>query len=114
MFKEDEAETFYFQLNFLHPSFQFNMEVESDSALSFLDVLVERNEESFITSVYRKITGLYTNWNSFVPKSQKLNLISTLAHGALICFSCRLDREMENIYRIFRDNGYPANIVKRT
>lgn len=29
-------------------------------------------------------------------------------------FSCRLDREMENIYRIFQDNGYPENIVKRT
>lgn len=89
-------------------------EEECDSSLPFLNVLVERKDDSFITSVYRKriFTGLYTR-NSFVPKSRKLNLIFTLAHRVLIC-SCKLDCEMENIDSIFRDNTCLENVIKRT
>lgn len=66
------------------------MEEECDLFLPFLDVLVEwKDVFVFITSVYRKPTfnGLYTNWNSFVPKSQNLNLIPTLAHQVLMMYS---------------------------
>lgn len=93
------------------------MQVESDLALPFLDVLEERKEMLFIISVHRKptFTGLYTNWNSFVPKSFKINLISTLVHGALmICFPCRFDKEIETIYSLFSDNRYPESVIKRT
>lgn len=53
--------------------------------------------------VYRKpkFIGLYANWNTFVPKSRKINLISTLIHRALIICSFRLDQILENIHRIF-------------
>lgn len=69
-----------------------------------------------MTGFYRKptFTAVYTNWNTFVPKSQKLNQIPALAHCALTaCSPCRLDREMANIYSTFRDNGYLKNVVMR-
>lgn len=49
------------------------------SCIAFLDVLVKQKEESFITTVYQKptFTGLYMNWNSFITKSYKINLISS-------------------------------------
>ena len=53
------------------------MEDENNGELPFLDVLVERRDSSFLTSVHRKrtFTGLYLSWHSFAPRSMKLNLI---------------------------------------
>lgn len=113
----DDKEAFHVQPNSLHPSIQFTFKVENDLAFLFLDVLLERKESSFITCVYRTptFTGLYTNWNPFVSKSRKMNLISTLVHHALMrCSPCRFDKEIEIIYSIFSDNGYPENVIKRT
>lgn len=63
LFLSVEAVDFHLQLISLQPSFRFTMEVESDTALHFSDMLVELEEGSFIASVYRRptFTGLYTN-----------------------------------------------------
>ena len=69
-------------LNRLHSSLSFTMEEESNGQLPFFDVLVERGDSSFLTSVYRKptFTGLYLNWHSFAPTSWKFNLIRCLSY----------------------------------
>lgn len=76
------ANAIHTQLNSLHLSLQFTMEMENRCTLSILDVLVERKVDLFITSDYRKSTFAdpYTNWHSFVPNSCKINLISNLIH----------------------------------
>lgn len=81
---------------------------------AFSDVLVECKCGLFITNVCRKptFTCLYTNWYYFVPKSRKINLISTLISRALICSPCRLDLELENIHCDFCNTGYPANFIQ--
>lgn len=69
----------------------------------------------FIISIYLKptFTGLYTNWNSFVPVPRKINLISTLVHRALmICAPCTLNQEPEKIRCIFINNCFPINVLK--
>ena len=107
---------FFNSLNGLHPSLGFTMEREQNEALPFLDVLVQRREKEYITSIYRKktFTGLYINWHSFCPLSRKINLIKTLAHRALmICSDCTLGGELQNISDILLDNGYPKNIIDR-
>lgn len=111
-----DAEAFHAQLNTLHSSHQFTIEVRSGRALLFLDMLVKRREGSLITGVYQKttFTDFYTKWNSFVPKSRKINLISTVVHRVLMKGSCKFDQEIVNIYDIFCDNGYPENVIKRT
>ena len=67
---EDECDLFLDSLNSLHPSLRFTFEKESNLALPFLDVLVEKSPSKFITSIYRKptFTGLYLRWNSFSPR----------------------------------------------
>lgn len=108
----EDAEVFHVQLSSLHPSSPFIVEVVSNIALPFLDVLAEGKEGSFIIGVYRKSTstGLYTNWNSFVPKPRKISLFSNLVHRALmICSPDKFDKETENIYSIFNDNGMPSS-----
>ena len=57
-------------LNGFHRNIQFTYEVETDSKISFLDVLVIRDSNNNInTTVYRKSTNndIYLNWESFAP-----------------------------------------------
>ena len=62
---ETEACKFFSNLNRLHISLWFNLEKESNSTLSFLDVLVYKEDSCFLTGVYRKptFTGLYIHWD---------------------------------------------------
>ena len=50
------------KLNSVRPSIKFTMELEEDGKLPFLDVMVTRNEDRLVTSVYRKTqTGTSTS-----------------------------------------------------
>ena len=111
---EDDCNTFLSQLNSLHPSLRFTYEKESNRSLPFLDVLVERTDSKFLTSIYRKptFTGQYLRWNSFSPRKRKINLIGTLVHRAvMICSKSRLDSELTKIRSILLQNGYPENVI---
>jgi hypothetical protein len=86
-------------------------------ALSFLDVLVERQPSiGFETRKYRKetFTGLLTKWDSFVPKRYKYNAISTMAYRATII--CSTYKALHDEFDIIRDlalqNGYPVAFVE--
>jgi len=57
---EDDCNAFISHLNSLHPSLRFTHEKESNHSLPFLDVLVERRDCEFSTSVYRKPT--FIDW----------------------------------------------------
>ena len=106
--------SFFDKLNQLYSSLTFTIEEENNGQLPFLDVLVERCDSSFLTSVYRKptFTGLYLNWHSFAPKSRKLNLIRCFSYRALnICSDCKIENELKVIKDIFIDNGYPEKVI---
>ena len=77
---EQDALMFFDYINARHPSIRFTMEKEIDKKLSFLDILLDNNHPSIITSVYRKktFTGLLTNYFSFAPLNYKLGLVRTL------------------------------------
>ena len=111
---EVDCEEFLCHLNSLHPSLRFTFEKECDNCLPFLDVLVEKHDTEFITSVYRKptFTGQYLRWNSFNPRKQKISLITTLVHRALIiCSKGKFSIELDNIRSIMAENGYPDHVV---
>ena len=71
-------------LNSQHTNISFTYEKETNNSLNFLDVLVERKDNAFFTSVYRKptFTGLGLRYDSFLPNSYKNNLIQCLIHRA--------------------------------
>ena len=113
--KEDECDLFLDSLNSLHPSLHFTFEKESNLALPFLDVFVEKSPSKFITSIYWKptFTSQYLRWNSFSPRKRKTNLILTLAHRALaICSPERLPLELDKIKFILQNNGYLEHVIK--
>ena len=93
----NNALLFFDKLNNLHSSLSFTMEEETINKLPFLDVLVERCDFSFLTSVYRKpsFTGLYLSWKSSAPRSRKLNSIKCLSFRALkMCCDSKIVDEL--------------------
>ena len=111
---EEDSNTFFIHLNSLYPSLRFTYEKNSNRSLPFLDMLVERHDLEFLTSVYRKpiFTGQYLRWNFFSPQKRKINLIGTLVHRAfMICFKSKLDPELGKIRSILLENGYPEHAI---
>ena len=117
MFRDkDECDKMFKAINAIHPSIEFTMETEVNNTLPFLDVLVERTKDKFITSVYRKstFTGQYVNFQSFCNRKRKRNLIQTLYDRAVrICSPETLDKEIEKIANILQENGYPKKLIER-
>ena len=114
---EDECTSFLDVLNSMHSALKFTFEKEENDQHPLLDVLVEKSNEGFLTSVFRKptFTGQYFRWDSFGPTKRKTNLIETLVHRALIiCSKSKLQHELENISSILRNNGYPESIIQIT
>ena len=83
----------------------------------FGDALVHRDKHNFYTSIYRKttFTGDYIAFNSYSPIKQKINLINSLTYRAIKIYSERyLKSELENVRNIFKDLGYPLDIIDST
>ena len=111
---EEDCNTFLTHLNSIHPLLCFIYEKKSNHSLPFLDVLVERHNLEFQTSVYRKptFTSQYLSWNSFSPQKLKINLIGTLVHRAfMICSKSKLDPELGKICLILLENGHPEHSI---
>ena len=53
---EEECTSFLDALNSMHLALKFTFKKEENDQLSFLDVLVEKSNEGFLTSVFRKPT----------------------------------------------------------
>lgn len=101
-------------LNNLQPTLKFKMEVENKNTLPFLGVLLAKSYISFVTSLYRNptFTGLYLRWDSFSPKSRKINPIKTLNHRALmICSESKLNAGLKKITGIFLTNDNPESVI---
>jgi hypothetical protein len=80
----EQLQNFLSHLNSLKPSIQFTMEIESDSAVPILDVLVIRKETVLATKVYKKPThtGRYLNFKSNYLLHVKRSLVQSLHSGA--------------------------------
>ena len=106
------VELFLNYLNSKHPNIEFTSEVEIDGKISFLDILIERKNGYFSTSVFRKktYTGLGLNYLSFSAHLFKVNSIGTLINRAYnICSDyCNFDNEMKFLHDYFVKNSYPS------
>ena len=68
-------------LNSLHSAIKLTKENEENNQISFLDVLIKRNYNKFITSIFRKpFIGQYLNFQSYCSKRKKIGMIKTLFH----------------------------------
>ena len=93
----------------------FRSETENDSKINFLDITVEKKDGTFETSVYRKPTfsGLYMNFESFLPLEYKIGLVRTLLHrGFELCSRMNsFHKELEFLKAILLKNGYGKSFL---
>ena len=111
---EEECNEFFSHLNSLHSLLCFTFEKKCNWTLLFLDALVEKNNHQFVTSIYKKSTSTnrYICWDCFCPIKQKINLISTLVHTALVmCSKSTFQNELINICLILINNDYPEVVM---
>ena len=103
--------------NTKHKNINFTFECEKDDMLSFLDVNVYRSDNKLVTSIHRKDTfsGVYTNFNSFIPIEYKCGLVLTLLHRAFVITSSfkGISDEILKLKEILYSNGYPSKFVDR-
>ena len=104
-------------LNQQHANITFTNEIERNGKLPFLDVDISRSESKFAASVYRKptFTGLFTNFNSFIPLTYKQNLVSCLIHRIFnLCSSYEnFHTQLEVVRKVFNSNGFPSHMFDR-
>ena len=113
---ENHVKKFHKYINTRHKNMTFTFEVEKNNSLAFLDVLVTR-DVTFVTSLYRKPTfsGLYSNFESFMPDSYKKGLIFTLLHRAFVlcCNWNTFHTEVCFLKDIFKKNLFPESFTDR-
>ena len=113
----EHVDHFLSYLNSRHGSINFTVETEKEGCLSFLDVKVSRENDQFVTDVYRKPTfsGIFTNYHSFVFKRYKTGLVYTLFYRCFrICSSWeKVVSEIERLKTILSKNKYPKHILDR-
>ena len=113
----DHADKFKEYLSSKHPNINFSIEKEKDSCLPFLDINIFHENEKFATNVYRKktLSGVYTNFKSFIPETYKIGLIKSLLFR---CFSLCSDfikfhHEIDELKSILYKNSYPRDLIDK-
>ena len=113
--RQEQCLQFVHYLNQKHPSIKFTIEMENNCKLSFLDVTVNRINNIFETSLFRKpsFTGLGSNFFSFCPLIFKVNALKTLLYRAFhICSSYQaLHLELTFLTKYFCQNSFPNKLV---
>ena len=117
LFKDpSHAPLFHNYINSKHPNIRFTIDRECQNHLPFLDCNVNRKNNCFDISVYRKNTfsGLGLSFFSFCSFNFKVNSIKTLlARAYSICSTYQNFHEELVFLRIFfKNNGYPINLFE--
>ena len=78
----ESADSFREYMSSKHQNINFTIGKENVGSLSFLDIKICCENSKFVTSVYRKrpFSGVFTNYESFIPTYQKRGLLHTLLH----------------------------------
>ena len=114
----DLVDSVHIHLNSIDNNIQFTVEKESDGQLPFLDILLTREENGFVsTSVYCKTTHTdqYLNFESHHPAAHKRAVVQTLLHRADALSSSGVSRaEVEkHMTKALQRNGYPISFIRR-
>jgi len=99
---EEQASRFFDFLNSIHGSTKFDMEMEEDGKLSFLDTVVSKTSNGVpdvSTKVKATDKGLLYDFCSFIPDKYKQNLVCCLVYRVYMIASS-YDNFDHNIKRL--------------
>ena len=113
--KSDLPELVHF-LNNLKPSIKFQIEVEEDGKLPFLDLLIRRVSGSLRFSIHRKAahTNRYLHRHSSHPEGVFKGLVQSLSKRAqMICSGEDLEKEKKLVVGSLQANGFSGAECRR-
>ena len=101
----------------IEPSIKFTVEEKRVGQLTFLDVLLRRDESKISTSVYRKAshTNQYLSFRSHHPTAHKVAFVRTLMTRAENLSSSGVEQTEEEkcITDALRGNDYPSGFIQK-
>ena len=81
-----------------------------------LYINIFREKRKFVTKVYRKktVSGVYTNFNSFIPETYKTGLIESLLLRCrnLCSYFVKFHHKINILKSIFYKNSYPRDFAE--
>ena len=87
--KTDLAE-YVLSINSFHHNIEFPYETEVNSKLTFLDILLLKEDQNITPTVYKKVkkskSDTSLNWNSFCRQSLKREALTSLVQRAHLTF----------------------------
>ena len=101
-------------LNRVRPTIKFTVEQEEDGAFPFVDTLIRRREDgSLDVSLYRKPThtNRYLHFESHHPTHMKRVVRCLHDRAREISTQDNLQKEVDHLARVLKQNGYPANFI---
>ena len=85
---------------------------------TFLDIKINRHNQQFKTSVYRKpiFSDVLTHYESYVDQTYKKSLIDTLLFRcfSIWCGYTSFHLEIKNLSEILKKNSYPSRIIEQS
>ena len=116
LFESSEpADSFREYMSSKHQNINFTVEKKDAGLFSFLNVKICRKNGKFVTSFYRKPTfsGVFTNYESFIPTYRKRGLLNTLLHKSfsIRCNFKTFHFEIDHSKTILIKNNYPVNFI---
>ena len=98
-----------------HKNIAVTSEIEENYSLSFLDVKISREKNKNVTSVFRKhtVSGIFTNFESFIFKFYKCSLIDTLSYSRFsLCSNMeKFHEEIGTLKSVFKSSVYTKNFI---
>ena len=108
---KDYVKKFLRYVNSRPCNIQFTCEEKSNDKILFLDISITRGNSKLVTLLYRKKTfsGVYMNYNSFLPTNYKKGLINTLLFQPYnICANYSiLHNKIKYLKAIWQKNSFP-------
>ena len=113
--KKDHIKKCLRYINSRHRNIKFTCGEEKDTKTSLLDISISRNNNALETSIFRTFSGVYTNFNSFLPTECKRGLMHTLLYRTYnICSSyLQIHEEINHLKSVWQKNSFPEAAVQR-
>ena len=114
--RKGSTEQLLHHLNEVRLTIKFTVEQEEGRTLLFLDTLLRSREDgSLDISIYRKPTHTdhYLHFESNHPTHVKRGVVRCLHDRAreIISTQDNLQKEVDHLARVLKQNGYPANFI---
>jgi len=107
---------FSYYLNRQHPNIKFTYELEEDTSLPFLDILVTHVENSSVTNLYWRKPSLVYTLILIVFHRFSIKLISFLFLSIVLSKFVRhmaFHSQICNIKRFLQQNRFPSQLIDR-